>query len=172
MINRRNVLGMFAALIITGCAAPLIEETVSKGLKVDAVSVDVSNLKNGVTGRQFKVPNDKIKADILSALIRETTTSPSGARPVTLVVKLDSFRLVSPGQSVLLGGISTVTGRATVIDSKTKEIIVPETKVLGNGKGYAPGGLLGAIVTKKPAEDYKTTVAGFAADVKLRVFGK
>jgi hypothetical protein len=172
MINRRNILGFAAAFVIAGCTPPLIEESVSKGMRVDSISVDVSNLTKGVTGRQFTVSNDKVKADILAALNSEIKTTTSGPRPVALRIQVDTFRLVSPGQSAFLGGISTITGRAAVVDTKTKEVIVPETKVFGTGKGYAPGGLIGALSTKKPAEDYKTTVTGFADDVIMRVFGQ
>ena len=140
-------------------------------LKVVAVSVDTSAIE-GVTGRNLSVQPAKIGADVRSTLLASLGSN-AGERPVEVKLLIESVALVSPGQSVLVGGVSTIRGRMWIVDPKSGAVMMKPTAVSGTAKGgWAPGGLLGAALTKSPQEDYRATVAGFAADVTKRLFGK
>ena len=87
-------------------------------------------------------------------------------------VTVDQVNLVSPGQSLLLGGTSTIKGTVSISNVATGSDILPVTNVSGLADGsYAPGGIIGALSTKSPENDYENTVASFASDVKSRLFG-
>lgn len=140
-------------------------------LKVVGVSVDTSAIE-GVTGREISVAPAQIGADVRSTLMASLGDS-AGDRPVNVKLLIERVILVSPGQSMLVGGVSTITGTMWIVDEGTGAVLMKPTTVRGTAKGgWAPGGLIGVALTKSPQEDYRATVAGFAADVRKRLFGK
>ena len=68
---------------------------------------------------------------------------------------------------------STITGTMWIVDARNGAVLMKPATVRGAAKGgWVGGGLIGVALTKEPQEDYRATVAGFAADVRKRLFGK
>jgi hypothetical protein len=140
-------------------------------LKVVEVSVDTSAIE-GVQGRAISVPPAQIGADIRSTLLASLGNN-AGDRPVKVNLLVERVVLVSPGQSMLVGGVSTITGTMWIVDARNGAVLMKPATVRGTAKGgWVGGGLIGVALTKEPQEDYRATVAGFAADVRKRLFGK
>ena len=171
MLNRRTFIAGAAVLALAGCETPsLVEGDVADTLRVTGITVDMSSFE-GITGRQFTTPNMQVKQDIESSLASTLLpASADGTRPVSVNVKVQRIALVSPGQSFLVGGISTVTAQLTVIDAQG-QTIVPTTSVFSSGEGYAPGGLIGAATRQSPEQDYASTVRRFGEAVRRQLLG-
>ena len=173
MMNRRSFLALAAAVTLSACAAPLLEEGVAQQLKITSVSVDVSSIE-GVKGRKISKLPEQVRADIAAAVSGQLAAGSVGTRPAKAQLSVKRVQLVSPGQSFLIGGSSTISGTLQVTDARTGEVILAPTDVVGTAKsGYALGGVIGAAVkaNQTPEDDYKATVAGFAADVRKRLLG-
>jgi hypothetical protein len=170
MINRRNFLAAGALTLLAACSAPtLVDESVSANWWVRDVFVDTSEL-SGVSGRSLAVASDQVGSDVDRAL-RQQLRGLSRAQPVNVEVKIESVRLVSPGQSLLVGGLSTISGTVRVIDARSGEVLLPTSKISGSAQGYAPGGIIGALSRPSPEKDYQNTVAGFAVNTRKLLFG-
>tara|TARA_R110002126_G_C10222381_1_gene479169 strand:+ start:91 stop:621 length:531 start_codon:yes stop_codon:yes gene_type:complete len=173
MLKRRTFLALSAAVALAACAEPLVDAQVAGQLNVVSVSVDVSGIQ-GVKGRMIEIAPERVERDIRATLASQLRQGSVGSRDVKADLVVQRFRLVSPGESLMVGGTSIISGLMTVTDAKTGEVIVPPTTVVGTAKnGWQPGGLLGAMTKASitPEDDYKQTVAGFAADVRKRLFG-
>ncbi|MBM1313809.1 hypothetical protein JQT66_07090 [Sulfitobacter mediterraneus] len=173
MMNRRSFLAMAALTAVAACAEPLLDEQTAGSLKVVDVSVDVSQIE-GVKGRQITVAPEKIQADVRNHLLAYLKDGSVGSRPVKAEVSITQFHLVSPGQALLVGGTSTISGVLTVKDARNGTVVLEPTKVYGTAKGgWALGGLVGAAVKadQTPEQDYKATIVGFSQDVRKRLLG-
>lgn len=174
MIKRRFILALAAAFTLSACATePLLDAQTSEGLHVDSVSVDVSDIGD-VTGRNLVVAPKQIQKDVRAAVVSELAKGPNGSREVNVLLTLEGTSLVSPAGALVPGNKSEIRGILQVTDAKTGEIVLKSTEVTGTAKsGYALGGVLGAAlkVGESPQEDYRATVAGFAVDVRKRLFG-
>ncbi|MCP5072767.1 MAG: hypothetical protein GY947_05650 [Rhodobacteraceae bacterium] len=174
MINRRNILLVAGALAVSACVPePLLDASAASGYSIRSVDIDVSAIEGLKGGREITKTPEQIRADIDGTVTHVLQqASAENGRPLKVSIAVDSVALVSPGQALLLGGVSTIRGMLTATDAKTGDVVIPATKVFGTAKGgWAPGGILGAASTKTPENDYKATVVGFANDVKLRLFG-
>ncbi|WP_458878255.1 hypothetical protein [Arenibacterium sp. CAU 1754] len=145
----------------------------TSNLQVVDVSVDTSAIDGVEGGREIAVPPAQIKTDLRNALLGTLRSANSGGRPVKVNLLIERVYLVSPGQSMMIGGVSTIRGTLWITDAKTGAVVLKQTKVQGTAKGgYVLGGVIGVALTKSPQDDYRATVAGFAADVKKRLLGK
>lgn len=174
MIKRRFILALAAAVTLSACAEPqLIDAQTSKGLSVNSVSVNVSDLGD-VTGRNLVVAPEQIQKDVRAAVVSELAKGPNGSRDVNVLLTLEGTSLVSPAGALVPGNKSQIRGLLQVTDAETGETVLKPTKVKGTAKsGYALGGVIGAAlkVGESPEQDYRATVAGFAIDVRNRLFG-
>lgn len=176
----------------------LIPEASAEDMWVERVVVKTDQLK-GVRGRDFKPSNERIAADLTRYLNRRLKTTgrssaydrvyqgrggfpPVGvpapkspravaSRPVVLEVSLRRLYLVSPGQSILVGGLSQAEGVVRVLDARSGKVVVPPTEIAKTAAGYAPGGLLGAATRGSAEQDYMKTLATFANMIEHRLFG-
>ncbi len=169
MIGRRSFLALAAAFGLSACAnTALLTPEQSANLSIRDVSVDVSGF-TGVTGRNITVSPAQLQQDLTVALRSQLGASQSGTSD--LRVSVSSLSLVSPGQALLIGGISTLQGVVEIKNIRTGEVILPATTVYGYADGgYAPGGVIGALAAGTPEEDYARTVASFASDLRIRLF--
>jgi len=173
MMKRRTFISGSAAAFLAACAAPpLVDRSVSQDWYVLRVSVDTSAL-SGVSGRALTVAPSKVADDVDQAVTRQlAAASGRGNRSVDVEISLSSVQLVSPGQSLLIGGTSAINGIVRVVDSNTGAILLDDKKLVGTAKGgYGAGGLIGALSTRKAEDDYKATVLGFATDARNALFG-
>ena len=173
MIGRRSFLALSGVAFLAACATePLLNLSMANGYNVGSVSIDVSSVEGLKGGREIVRSPAQIKADMMAsvgaAMARES--NPAGRR-VSVQINLTEVYLVSPGQAFLLGGISSAKGVLQVTDSVTGEIVVPATEIVGTVEGWAPGGLIALANSVTPEQDYNALVAGFATEVKTRLFG-
>ncbi|WP_371228868.1 hypothetical protein [Roseovarius sp. 2305UL8-3] len=173
MFNPRPFGVLLAALLLCGCMnTQLLEEGAANTFNVRDVSVDTVQLKKGVRGRVNEISPSKVARDIDANLTNKLRARSRGETPVDLKVSITSVNLVSPGQSFLVGGVSTIMGIINVTDARTGELVLEPTQIAGTAKGnYAPGGLIGVALTKQVDDDYRSTVAGFVSDVERLLFG-
>ncbi|WP_299968712.1 hypothetical protein [uncultured Roseobacter sp.] len=173
MINRRSFLAIASVGFISACAEPLLDVSASQNLRVNEVTVDVSQLER-VGGRQNAISTAQVQRDVQQAVSAQLQAAAAGSRPVNVQLSLTSVQLVSPGMSLLVGGTSRIAGILQVKDAESGAVVIEPTEVFGLAKGeYAPGGIIGALAKsgRSPTDDYKNTVSGFAADVRKRLFG-
>ncbi len=157
-------------LLVAACTTSLVEPEVSRSIRVVDVAVDTSAMKSGVTGREISISSEQVKRDVQAALKRSLSIGNPQGDPVKVTVRIKSVALVSPGQSLLIGGVSAISGDITVTNLKTGEAVVPTRDVAGFGSGYAPGGVIGALTTKNPQADYENVVNGFAGRIQSGLF--
>jgi len=169
MISRRSFLSVFALIAVTACAAPLLNEEQAANLQVRSVTVDISQFENGVAGRNIAIPSAQVKADLEAALRRTLGASSQGNADV--VVVLTKMWLVSPGQSIMLGGNSSITGIVSVASVHNGQPILAPTEVVGISNKRTVGGIIGALSRSSAEEDYRETITGFALNLKKRLFG-
>lgn len=172
MMGKRLFLAIAAsALVLSGCVGtPLLEEDARAALVVRNVSVDVTGYEN-VQGRNLSISSDQLQADMTSAI--ETELSPVAGGNTVVDVTVTRVYLVSPGQALLVGGASTITGTVTVTDAATGEVLLPTTTVRGIADGsWALGGAIAAATTGTPLEDYQNSVRSFASDLRIRLLGR
>jgi len=174
LFNRRSVLAGIAAGLLAGCMnTQLLEENAAKSFAVHDVKVDTVQLQKGVTGRVNEFTPKQVAGDLDANLTRKLRARAQGSQPVDVKVSVTSVHLVSPGQSFLVGGVSTIKGIINVTDARTGELVLEPTQIAGTAKGnYAPGGIIGVVMTKQIDDDYRNTVAGFVGDVERLLFGK
>ncbi len=82
-----------------------------------------------------------------------------------LLIATGSTPVLPDWPGVGLTGVQGLYPRADLDRMEAATVGVSEAVVVG-------GGLIGVALTKEPQEDYRATVAGFAADVRKRLFGK
>jgi len=170
--GRRSFLGFAAAFLVAGCyAEPLLQNSPREQYSVRQVTVDTAAF-TGVTGRVNEFSKEDVARDIRATLAHALRKSATGTTPVDVTVRLTGVHLVSPGQSLLIGGTSAISGVLEVKDVRSGAMVLEPTKVYGTAKGaYAPGGIIGAISTRSVDDDYRRTIAGFSGDVERRLFG-
>ncbi|MEP5732616.1 MAG: hypothetical protein ABJL67_24965 [Sulfitobacter sp.] len=174
MLNRRTFLAMAALAALAACAEPLLDSQVAGNLQVVDVSVDVAQLEK-VRGRQNSIAPSRVQSDVRNTLLAYLKEGSPGTRAVDADVVITSVNLVSPGQSLVVGGTSNIQGTLTVTDATTGEVILETTEVAGAAEGgYPLGGLIGAAVKASvtPEDDYKSTVVGFSKSVRKSLFGE
>ena len=172
MITRRRLFALSAAAVLAGCTPePLLLESPREQYAVRNVVVDTSAF-TGVKGRVNEFSRDEVARDIRATLASTLRRSAKGRTEVDVLVRLTDVNLVSPGQALLIGGVSNIRGVLEIKEARTGRTILAPTNVYGSAKGtYAPGGIIGAVTTRSVDSDYRQTIAGFAADVERRLFG-
>ncbi|MDX8350556.1 hypothetical protein SLH49_21410 [Cognatiyoonia sp. IB215446] len=172
MTKIKALIAIAAAFLLSACAEePLIDPQVSSAMFVQDVVVDTNGFA-GVTGRAINVPATQVRADITRALSsRLRGRGNPGGTPVVVTVNVDRVSLVSPGQSLLVGGISTATGTVSIVELASQTSLLAPTQVVGTGDGYAPGGVIGAASRGSPQSDYTQTITRFAETVATELFG-
>ncbi len=172
-MHRRSFILLGGAGFLAACASqqPLAEPDVMQRLLVRQITVDTSQLER-VSGRSTNISPAQVRSDVQRALEgRLLGRGAGGGTPVRVTVDVTSVNLVSPGQSLLIGGVSQIVGTVTVDDFASAEVLVPETRVSGSGEGWSGGGVVGAVSRGTPEADYAQTVAGFANTVATRLLG-
>ena len=169
MLRRTFIL--CAVLALAACAGPLLDETAARSMSVREVTVDASEVERMRFSRKADLPPERIARDVEGALEAELE-SIRGTRPVDVSVVVTDVGLVTRGQAVLLGGLNLMTGTMQVTDSATGQVIVPPTKVTGTADDVGLVGIVGALRIGSVEQEYQQLVAGFAAEVKRRVFGR
>ncbi len=148
-----------------------MDPEVSSRMVVQDISVSTSSL-SGVSGRSISIPPSQVQADISRALAaRMRGRGMPGGNPVQVSVDVQRVALVSPGQSLLIGGVSTVSATVSVADLYTGTVLLPATEMTATSEGWAPGGIIGASSRGTPEQDYQRTVASFADAVAQRLLG-
>lgn len=173
MIKLKAFIAVCCVCLLSACAeTPLLAPEVASNISVQDITVDTSNF-SGVSGRSIDVPTSQVRTDIERAVrARMQGQGARGGQSVSVNVAVDRVALVSPGQSLLIGGVSSITARVSITDLATGASILPETVVTSSSEGYAPGGILGATSRGTPQADYAQTVASFANNVAIRILGK
>lgn len=172
MISIRKILAVLAVCAVSACTSQaLLPPEVAGRIAVQEIAVSTTGLER-VTGRDIAVSNAQVQADIRQALAaRMQGRGAVDGSPVNVTVNVDSVSLVSPGQSLLVGGVSSISGSITITDVATGAVILPLTAVRASSEGWAPGGILGATSRGTAEADYAQTVASFANSIATRVLG-
>lgn len=168
MLNRRNFVLVLGATFLSGCGVtpPLLDPGTVETLRFRTITMDMSEF-SGLSGRSLNLSNTQIGTDIGRALQSKLNPTPEGNSDLS--VKMQSFRLVSPGQTILVGGASSVVGTIQITNLETRAITVPPTEVsiqLSSG-----GGLIDAALSRGPTRDYQQHVDIFTSNIKSRLYG-
>ncbi len=168
----RVLFAIGAACLMAACTpAPLLSPELASQISVQDVAVSTTNF-GGVSGRSISVPTTQVRSDIERALsARLRGRGAPGGSAVSVNVDVTRVALVSPGQSLLVGGVSSITATVSVVELATGAVLLAPTSVTGTSEGYAPGGILGATSRGTPEADYAQTVASFAENVTQRILG-
>ncbi len=172
MTRFKVAITILAAVMLSACAEPILDEQTASQVVVQQVNVSTANFSR-VTGRSINKPAAQVQADLSNALnSRLQGAGAPGGSPVAVNVSVESVALVSPGQSLLVGGTSSVTATVSVVELSTQRELAPATRVTSSGEGYAPGGVIGASTRGTPEADYAQTVQSFASVLTTRIFGR
>jgi len=172
MIKLKAVFLVCMAFVLSACTEQaLLAPDVASRISVQEINVETSQLP-AVTGRSIEISTAQVRDDIQRALRSrlQGRGAPSGDA-VGVTVNVDRVALVSPGQSLLIGGVSSITARVSITNLATGALVLPETVVTSRSEGYAPGGLIGAASRSSPEADYTQTVTSFSNNVAARILG-
>lgn len=165
---RRSFIFLICCVALAGCATQQLPSAVAQDIYLAETSIDTSKLGAQTSGR--KVPTSQLKA----AMEREIRLriKNRGNRTVKLKIDVTSANIVTAGQSILVGGSSSVHAMVSVIDYNTGEVLMQPTKVFGTGGGYAPGGIIGALALPDRNKDVQNIARGFAENLNIVLFGQ
>jgi hypothetical protein len=162
-------LGLLGAGLLAACEVPpLVDAETASTINVRNVVVDTSQIKGLSGGREYQVSPEKINSDLTAALRQFMNASPTGNTDVAVTVT--KVKLVSPGEALLLGGNSFITGIIKVQGADGSEVL-PATEIFGSSQMARLGGLIGAATSPSPQKDYLDTVTGFATSARDRLLG-
>ena len=172
MMKIKVLVAIYAACLMAACTPQsLLAPEVASSIAVQNVTVDTTNFA-GVSGRALSISNAQVRSDIERALVgRMQGRGAIGGKPVSVNVAVDRVALVSPGQSLLLGGVSGVSASVSITELATGAVVLAPTAISASGQGYAPGGILGVASRGTPESDYARTIASFADNVATKILG-
>ena len=133
--------GAIFALLAACETEPLVDSTVSSGIVPRNIVVDTSEIA-GIEGRDLVVAPSQLSAAIL----------------------------IARGASVAFLQ-SNVQAILQVKDVASGADIIPPTAITGNSEQLRLGGAIGVITAPNADVDYQQTIRGFAAAVRMRIFG-
>lgn len=162
---------LLAALgLLAACSVePLLDAQSANTLRVRSVSVDTSGMSKVLGGLDLIFTPEQIQADLTSALTTHLEVSNAGNADVQ--IEITAMYLVSPGQSFLMSGRSSIQGEIRVTDAMTGRVILAPTRVTGLSDEIHLGGSVGGWSNISAARDYQKSIAGFAATIRARLFG-
>ena len=169
----RAALMIVAFVTLLGACAPqpFIDRPLAQTIKVEEVSVEAAGIDTEI-GRDIVKTEAQLEEDIRKAVENQVIYSTrERERPANLEIRVADVVLVSPGRSFLIGGNSYIQANITVKDRETGAVIFGPKLFAQMGRGYAPGGIIGAATRPDPAQDYLSTVAAFAAGLQLALSG-
>ena len=169
-MNRRTLILAGSATLLAGCASSIVEPEVAQSMWVREIRVDASQFE-GIKGRNLQKSSAEVQRDVEEALRRRVLGRgvPNGV-PVRLDVNIKSVRLVSPGQSLFIGGNSTVASDVTVWNANDGSSMADSVNAVGVGQGLV-GGVFGAATRGNPEDDYRNVVDNYAAEIAKRLLG-
>ena len=170
MINRRVILAGLLTATVAACGQSVdVSPTVAAQARVEKVVVNMASFQ-GVEGRQLSVSPDQVQADVtasVESLLKQS--SASGTTPVTVTIYPIVVRLISPGQSLVAGGVSTLTAQIEMV-ATNGEVLVPRQQVKTTGQDIAGAGLIGAATRGTAQADYDKTIRRFGESVNAQLF--
>ena len=171
MMDRRGFICTGGAILLAACSPQVIDPEVAQSIWVQDIAVDVSNFR-GVTGRNITRSPSQVKADIEAALGRSVLgRGAPGGTPVRLSADIEAVRLASPGQAFLVGGVSVVSSKVSIMDIETGTLVESDVRLASGGQGYALGGAIGAASRGAPEADYANVIALYGQDVARSLLG-
>lgn len=175
MLSRRIFLALIAAGSLAACAGPAPTESVlnvatRSNLQISQVTVDVSEM--GARSKGRAVPAGAVKAmvsDAGNALLRGQGNGPRKARAELVV---EDVNIITAGQSMLIGGESTMSGRLKLVDAKTGQPILESSTITSGGGGWVGGGLVAVATRDDPTTEMRQMSIEFASRARVLVFGQ
>ncbi|MEM9250049.1 MAG: hypothetical protein AAGB05_15320 [Pseudomonadota bacterium] len=170
-MQRRAFLGLAGAALVCGCAPVQPRRADFAPMFVDEVQVETSGFTR-VTGRQISVTSEQVERDVERALRQRLLgRGDPGGTPALVRVGIRRVSLVSPGQSLLVGGNSSFGSEVSVVDKRTGAFLLEPRAVAASGQGWSAGGVLGASTRPSPALDYQQLVNAYADRVAALLIG-
>jgi hypothetical protein len=168
----RHIPALAAVALVAACTTPSIRTAGdASALNVVSVSVETAGMDVAVTGRQSAVTKEQLDADLTAAVTAELAQgSDATGTPAEVTVVVQSVKLAPPAARIV-AATSTISGTVSVTEQKTGRVIVPPTAVTGNSKSLRAVGVIGLATTQTVENDYRGTIAGFAATVRKALFG-
>ena len=165
MFTRRVILSVAAATMVAACSNITSIDRADKEvgpLKLNAVSVDVSQMKLVSEGRTINKSTAQFAEDLEAALVRELSavSVPDGV-PADFNVTVQRMYL-APIVNRLVAGTSSIESSVSVINASDGSTIVEPVKVVGNSDQLRGPGPVGAVTTKTVEADYQGAVNGYA----------
>lgn len=179
---RREFILFAAVAAIAGCS---VEEPIQAAnpsqLKVRKVDVTLARpdlIEKSLSNWDIGVSKEQLVADVRSAIERETiAVSSKGSRPVVLEMSITGMNLDSAIPEIIkpvfVGISSQMSGRLTIMDARTGEVLI-RRNVIGDD---IPGEVtFGSAMreqfrrTKSAPQAYRDIVRGFAEDVSRQIF--
>ncbi|MDP0929265.1 hypothetical protein Q0601_18940 [Paracoccus onubensis] len=159
------------AATLAACAGPAPKKPVLSAQQAQQISVreaqiDVSAIGAATSGR--KVPASTVRDELRKA--SGVLLWSDGPRDAVAVVKIDSVNIIGVGQTVLIGGESTMRGSVSLVDAKTQDVIVPPQEISSGGGGYTPGGLIGAATLEDKNVETTQLATEFMRRARLAIY--
>jgi hypothetical protein len=165
MITKRTFVALGMLVIAAACSNVTdIDRAKSDTgpLKLNAVRVDTSNVKNTSERQIVGISRDRLASDLSAALTTKlgAVSNPNGL-PANVNVTVEEVHLANIVERALVG-TSYIVSSISVTDAATGEVIIEPTEVRGNSEQLRAGGMLGVVTTKSVENDYKLAVQGYA----------
>ncbi|QFT91881.1 hypothetical protein FIU86_03440 [Roseovarius sp. THAF9] len=171
---RRTVLFGVMAVGLAACAGPapkesLLNEASRSNLRITEVVVDVSNMGEKTKGRA--VSSESVKSLVTQSANVMLRGQGNGPRAARAELSVDDVNIITAGQSMLIGGESTMTGSLSLVDPRTGDVLLPPAKVSSGGGGWAAGGIIAVATRDDASTELRQMSQEFVARSRILVFG-
>ncbi len=165
MLTKRTFIGLGFLVLAAACSNVTDinrAKTDTGPLKLNAVRVDTSTVKNTSNRQIVGVSRKRLASDLTAALTTKlgAVSNPNGL-PSNVNVTVEEVHLADIVERALVG-TSYVVSTISVTDAATGEVIIAPTEVRGNSGQLRAGGVIGAATTQSVENDYKLAVQGYA----------
>ncbi len=174
LLTRRIFLLCFAAFGLAACAGPApttsaLDAASRDNIVIADVAVDVAKMGAQTQGRP--VPSSSVKSLLEREAASQLRGQGKGNRKVRAVLAIDNVNIITAGQSILVGGESTMSGTVSLVDPRSGQTLLAPTKVTSGGGGWVAGGLIAAATRDDAATELRQMSNEFVARARILTVG-
>ncbi len=168
-VSRRTALLGALSVPIAGCMQVVMDPEVARDIVVRRVIVDMSAVEL-LSTRTLPITSSEFGHDLASAVRQELGPRFAETGNADLYLKIKRVFLVSEGYSLMFGGRSFIRASVVVLRAEDRTRVGELKDFTGFPLEARLGGILGAMNTPGPQEDYRATLAGFASMLEDALF--
>ncbi|WP_415921746.1 hypothetical protein [Tateyamaria sp. SN6-1] len=167
----RPVVALLLCAVLAACDAPQAPPSAEQRRVVaNVVTVDMSTFV-GIEGRQIDKSADQVAGDVSRALTNRLAATGAAKPTADVDIQLSSVRLTSRGAAFAFGGPSRVIGVVTVRDVQDGTVVFGPRRVEAASSTLRLPGVVGVATSPSVEDDYRQSIAGFAAAVEQLLNG-